>query len=393
MKVAFVCDWYLPRLGGLELHLRDLAGALARAGHDIHLVTSTRADPDRQAWRLPTASLPDPEGVTVHRLRSPVLPVYKLAFTPWTLGEMQELFRREAYDLVHSHVSVVAPTALGGAWVAHRMGVPGAVTFHSHLRGFRPVLRLLDRVAGWTGWGLGLSAVSAPVAADVEGLGTGPVTVVPNAVDPGWWRVQPDPRRDEGLRLISVMRLNFRKRGGALLSVVAEAARELEGEREVSLTLIGDGPERRALERRARRLRIEEKVSFEGYRSREAIREGFRRADAFVLPTVLEAFGLSALEARTAGLPVLARRSPGVAEFVGHRREGLLAESDAALARAVVEIARDDELRRRIARHNRETSHPFTWPRAVAATERLWAEARRDLSGTPSDPGGVRARA
>jgi hypothetical protein len=42
MRVALVCDWFLPRMGGVELHLRDLALALKRRGMDARVVTTTR---------------------------------------------------------------------------------------------------------------------------------------------------------------------------------------------------------------------------------------------------------------------------------------------------------------------------------------------------------------
>ncbi len=71
-----------------------------------------------------------------------------------------------------------------------------------------------------------------------------------------------------------------------------------------------------------------------------------RRSDLFVAPAFLESFGIAALEARCAGLPVLAMRGTGITEFVADRREGLLADGDAAMAAALVEISRDAELRR-----------------------------------------------
>ena len=81
------------------------------------------------------------------------------------------------------------------------------------------------------------------------------------------------------------------------------------------LVVIGDGPERPGVERLARRLSLDGAAEFRGFQSTAAIRDQFVKSDIFVLPTVLASFGIAALEARYAGLPVVARRQSGVSEF------------------------------------------------------------------------------
>src|SRR5258706_12940230 len=110
-KIALLADWYLPRLGGLELHLRDLAERLRRRGHEVHVITST---PGPQQW----------EGVPVHRLDVARAPRYGFACTPSVLWRLKDVLERECFDLVHAHGSIVGPTAFGGAYVAQRLGVP-----------------------------------------------------------------------------------------------------------------------------------------------------------------------------------------------------------------------------------------------------------------------------
>ncbi|HEV7657870.1 MAG TPA: glycosyltransferase [Mycobacteriales bacterium] len=71
------------------------------------------------------------------------------------------------------------------------------------------------------------------------------------------------------------------------------------------------------------------------------IRSLYEQPDLFVAPAVLESFGIAALEARCAGLPVLARTAGGIGEFGGHDRHGLLAGSDSELVRDLVRLAAD----------------------------------------------------
>jgi glycosyltransferase involved in cell wall biosynthesis len=82
----------------------------------------------------------------------------------------------------------------------------------------------------------------------------------------------------------------------------------------------------------------------------------------FVQPSVKESFGLAALEARSTGLPVLARSQTGLTEFVSDEVEGLLSDTDEQMTQSMVRIASDDTLRRAITTHNVEVPPLQTWP-------------------------------
>ena len=88
-------------------------------------------------------------------------------------------------------------------------------------------------------------------------------------------------------------------------------------------------------------------VELPGRMDRSGIRELYRRADVYIAPATLESFGIAALEARCAGLPVLARRRTGIADFIADGVEGLLAGNDRALAGAGAEVAADADAARR----------------------------------------------
>ena len=118
--------------------------------------------------------------------------------------------------------------------------------------------------------------------------------------------------------------------------------------------------------------------------SLEILQPGVQRvltgADAYVAPARLESFGLAALEARCAGVPVVAMAASGVTEFVRHDVEGLLAADDADAARLLHVLATDPERRERIRRHNVDTDPQVTWPQVLAETLRQYAAA-----GAPVD--------
>jgi glycosyltransferase involved in cell wall biosynthesis len=362
LRIALVCDWFLPRTGGLELHLRDLAQHLNAAGHTAEVITSTPGD----------AVV---EGVRVHRVDARRLRRADVICTRDGMRKVGRLIQDGGYDVIHSHVSIVSPVAYAGAAAGHRLGLATVLTFHSLPRGPRFLLGLIGRALGLRRWDAIVSAVSTSVAEAIAPVvGQHPVLRLPNGIDPTLWRVGRGAQDPNEMHLISVMRLNAKKRTAALLRVFAKLRKRVP-DRTFSLRIVGDGPERPKLERLVRRLRLQEHVFLLGYRTRDQIRELFGDADVFVMPSRAESFGLAVLEARTAGLPVVAMAETGVADFIHDGREGLLATSDSHLIEQLARLAQDTELRERIAQHNRDVLPPLGWQGIIARHVRLYREA------------------
>jgi glycosyltransferase involved in cell wall biosynthesis len=175
------------------------------------------------------------------------------------------------------------------------------------------------------------------------------------------------------LRVVTVMRLAPRKRAVPLVRILARAQAALAPV-EVRATVIGDGPTRSAAERAARTL-LPGGVTFTGRLDRAGILRAFAESDVFCLPSVREAFGLAALEARTAGLPVIARSQTGAVDFVRDGVTGLLADDDAGMAAALVRLAHDRSLLEQISAHNRAIPPEQQWPEVLDRTRAAYAAA------------------
>src|SRR5690606_1579143 len=104
VKVALLSDWYLPRLGGLELHIRDLAEGLAARGCEVHVLTPNPAEPARQAKGLPAVAVPPPAGVLVHRLDVPLHPTHGFVYTRGAFRTLDRHLREGHYDVVQAMV-------------------------------------------------------------------------------------------------------------------------------------------------------------------------------------------------------------------------------------------------------------------------------------------------
>jgi glycosyltransferase involved in cell wall biosynthesis len=363
LKIGLVCDWYHPRVGGIELHLQDLAARLTSAGHDVVVITPTPGD----------SSV---DGVRVERVSAPRAPRFDFLYTPRGVRAVGETLERERVEVAHCHVSIISPAALGGAAQAVRRRIPTVLTFHSVV----PQTGLLARAAklalGTASWPAVFSAVSDRVARDVRPIaGRRAMQLLPNGIDVAAWQCAPKPRDENIVNLVSVMRLNPKKRPRKLVDLMRALSARLPSELTVRLTIVGDGPERAAVARAIAHYRLGDRVTLAGRRTRGEIRDLLAGSDIFVLPTVRESFGIAALEARCAGVPVVAMRASGVAELIEHGREGFLARSDVELVDYVAALIAHPARRHAIAEYNRSTPPSHDWSRVIDAHLSAYREA------------------
>jgi glycosyltransferase involved in cell wall biosynthesis len=368
VRVAHLSDCYLPRLGGIETQVHGLAQRQRAAGIDAQVVTATpRARHDRTDSEVV-------DGVPVHRVTVD-LP-YELPVHPRPGREVLRVVRDAGFDIVHAHLGVVAPFAQGAMPSLVRAGVPLVVTVHSLWGPATPLLRAADLVTGWGRWPAVFTAVSDAAARPVRRVlgGRADVGVLPNGIDAAAWQVEPVPATLGEVVVVSAMRLAARKRPMALLEVLRRVRERTPPSIRLRVVIAGEGPQRGRMERYRARRGLDW-VSLPGRLAPDDLRELYRGTDLYVVPSVLESFGIAALEARAAGLPVVARAETGIAEFVDHGVDGLLATSDAGLADAVTRLVMDEALRQRIAAHNRGVPPSGTWDEVVARTVAAYERA------------------
>ena len=374
-RILHLTDVYRPQLGGIEVFVEDLASRQAAAGHEVSVLTAAPAQRDADA-----ADLDDGGAVRVLRTPGPL-------GQPVSSRRAREALLAEPYDVVHAHVSVLSPFATRLAQVSDASGLPTVSTVHSMWASRRPVVRAVRAIADWDRSRVAWTAVSGAAAAEMRAIlapGT-PVHVVPNAVDVGWWGSLGRRESDRPVTLVSVMRIAGRKRPFALLRMLEAARAQVPTDVELRALVVGDGPLARKMQAEIDRGPLAGWVSMLGRRSREEIRELYTEADVYVSPAYEESFGIAALEARAAGLPVVAMRSGGVGEFVQDGVEGLLCDDDAAMTAALARLCTDAAYRRLVVEHN--TAHPprQDWQHILAGFDGVYraaqvAQARAEVS-------------
>lgn len=353
MNVLFHCVYYPPEVGGLESHVAFLARGLAKRGHRVSVVTS-RSIPEAPARETL-------DGVEVIRTwfpgRNP------LGWSAHAAGSIPQTFSlaRDA-DIIHAQAFASVPPCTIAKWT---WGCPFVATFHtSHFLtragkdGWRTILGQLVRAPDH------VLAASLEIAKVAEGLAPGAtVEALPNGVDTDFFRRTPPALVRDERPLLVVPRRLFPKNG---VEFFVRAMPRILQHRDVRAVLIGDGPERDRLEALADDLGVTHRMEFLGKQPHAAMPGLLSSGDLAVIPSLMEATSVAALEAMACELPVAASNVGGLPEIVGPDTGALFEAGDpGALAEAVVGLLGDPDLPGKGARARRNVMEFWSNDRLV----------------------------
>lgn len=294
--------------GGVEKRIHEVSVRLADRGHDVHVY-------GMRCWDGPAVI--ERDGVTLHGV-CPGEALY--ADGRRTVAQALRFGKAVLRPLLASGADVVDcqnfpyfPCFAAKA-ASVRRGFPLVVTWHEvwgdywyDYLGRRGAFgKAVERLAaGLTDHHI---AVSPSTARALTGLGVaGPVPVVPNGIDLA--RIAAVAPAAEEWDVIFTGRLIRDKNVDLLLRALVAVREEVP---DLRALIVGDGPERPALERLARDLGLDESVTFTGFLpDHDAVIAAMKASRVFVLPSTREGFGIAALEAMACGLPVVTTDHPG----------------------------------------------------------------------------------
>jgi len=376
-RVGLFTDVYFPSKNGVSTSVYLLWRELRRQGHDAWII----------APELPGA---EPEEGVV-RVKSVPYPF----FEDYRLGLPSSKALPKRFEIVHSHV----PFTLG-LWalsLAQKWRVPHLSTFHTHYEKYAhyvPGLAFLDRHthiiprlarAFYNRVEL-VIAPTHPVKQLVQRYRIErPVRVIPTGIDTELLeaapRPEPDPWPAGRRRLLTVSRLGKEKS----LDVAVRAFARLAHDANAHWVIVGEGPEREALEALAEELGVADRVTFAGALPYPAIGGYYRAAELFLFASETETQGLVLWEAQAMGLPVVAVAAGGAIDSVQDGRTGyLVPPGDApALARAAAGLLADEARRRRFAEEARRFAAARSAPRVAEAMVAAYEEAEAIFQSEP----------
>jgi glycosyltransferase involved in cell wall biosynthesis len=188
---------------------------------------------------------------------------------------------------------------------------------------------------------------------------TGELTGVGSADNAG--SALPATADEAGPVILSVARQYRRKNTSALLRAMPAIRAAVPDAR---LRIVGGGPELPRLEEERLSLGLEGSVVLMGeVPDMATVRDEYRTADVFCLPSLQEGFGIAFLEAMASGLPIVAYRCGAVPEVVPDGEAGLLAPRDdpEALANALIRLLSEEPLRHRMGEAGRRRASRYSW--------------------------------
>lgn len=318
-------------VGGVGVHVTELAAALERKGHEVHVFTRM-AQGQQHYERI--------DGVHYHRSQFPLNPDFIEEINDMCRSFVHDVFRTEDYmgnhfDIVHAH-DWLAVNAL--IWIKQGRGRKGILTMHSteygrcgnnFYDGRSAWVRGIERAGAY--WADRVITVSNGLRNEVMWMYEVPdwkISVAYNGVNlhhfDGWidpWEV----KRGYGIgpldpTVLFCGRMVYQKGPDLLIEAIPYILRFYP---HAKFVFIGDGEMMAIVQSRAQQLGVSHATRFAGHRAGWELINMYKACDVVCVPSRNEPFGIVVLEAWSAGKPVVVSKSGGPDEYVWHEVNGL----------------------------------------------------------------------
>jgi phosphatidylinositol glycan class A protein len=305
-----VCDFFYPRLGGVEMHIWSLSQCLIRLGHKVIIITHSYGG--RKGVRYMT------NGLKVYY--TPQVPFMDQNSLPTTISMfplLRNILVREQIDIVHGHQAT--STMMHEAIIqARTMGYKVCYTDHS-LFGFADaasvhVNKLLTFTLSDIDHAICVSHTCRENLVLRASLNPEHVSTIPNAVDATKFIPDPTARKPKNtINIIIMSRLVYRKGIDLVVAVIPEILARFA---HAHFIIGGDGPMRLMLEEMIERHQLHERVELLGAVPHAQVRDVLVRGHIFLNSSLTESFCIAILEAACCGLYTVSTKVGGVPEVL-----------------------------------------------------------------------------
>jgi glycosyltransferase involved in cell wall biosynthesis len=356
MRIAFFTETFLPKTDGIVTTLCQTIHQLRELGHEVLIFS-------------PDGGVAEFDNCRVVGLKSNAFPLYpelRLALPRASIRDILEEFKPDILHVADPALLGLAGLYYGGGKHGGALDLPLVVSYHTdlpkYLRYYRlgflesqvwKILRVRHRRATIN------LCTSLLMVRQLEEHGIENVSLWPGGVNADLFR--PSHRSAEMRN-----RLTQGHADSPLLLYVGRLSAEknletlrrwLEALPNARLALVGDGPQRKALEQLFAGL----PAFFAGFLHGEELAAAYASSDIFLMPSRTETLGLVILEAMSAGLPVVSVRAGGIPEMIQHRVNGFLVDTDAEAIESIWQLLHSKEEREAIGERARGYAYNRSW--------------------------------
>lgn len=379
MKIGFFTDGYLPQKNGVATSVVEYARALESHGHEVIVIAPRYPgykDKSKNIIRLSSINFRKEIGIRI------ALYLPEKSF--------RNLLKLD-FDVIHGHGD--GPITMLGWTIAKRKNVPFILSHHTFWNKYthyfpagkliRP--RIVEKFTQV--FANSCNAVISPSQMSKNELlsygVTTPISVIQHGLDLSKF-VHPD---NQYLRkkykisqtskiLLYIGRLNKEKSVNLLL----EAFEKIYGTNpDTILVLLGDGPEKEHLLHMAKNMKLHRAIYFMSSIDYKNIPAVLHSADIFIFASKTETFGKVVIEAMAAGVPTVTFRIAPFTEIIQHKKDGLLVSPTAsALAKGVVSLLDNEELRTILGQNALKKSKNFSIDYAVQQVEKIYIKTCKE---------------
>ena len=395
MKVLMVSWEYPPVvIGGLGRHVHHLSTALAAGGHEVVVLSRRPSGTDPSTH--PSSDEISENVRVVAAAQDPHEFSFAKDMMAWTLAMGHAMVRAGLSlkdtssdhpwrpDVVHAHDWLVAHPAVA---LAEFYDVPMISTIHATEAGRHSgwvsgsLSRQVHAVESWlvreSDSLITCSASMCDEITELFGPGLAEATVIRNGIEAARWPFASRRRRSGPAELLFVGRLEYEKGVHDAIAALPRIRRAHPG---TTLTIAGEGTQQDWLVEQARKHRVLKATRFVGRLDHDELLAALHRADAAVLPSHYEPFGLAALEAAAAGTPLVTSNIGGLGEAVINGETGMSCppRDVTRLAKAVNAVLDDRAAAQRRARAARDRlTSDFDWHTVADETAQVYLAAKR----------------
>ena len=372
LSILLICDFFYPRIGGVEVHIFQLACALLRLGCRVSVLAHHHKD--RQGLRIMG------NGIKVYF--NQLISMHDDTSYPILYGcqkVMREIVIKDEIDIVHLHQGT-SVTSLECLLHARTLGLRTVYTDHS-LFGFGDLAEVnINKVLRSVFADLDQSISVSNIARDNLVLramfNPNKSNVIPNGVD--FTKFKPDPelqkkKNSKEIIIVSVSRQAYRKGTDLLIEIIPEVCKQFPN---VKFVIGGDGPKKPLLENMIETSNLQDRVTLTGALRHNKVRDIMIKGNLYLNTSLTESFCIAIVEAASTGLYTIATDVGGVGEVLPDNMVKLVnADKDSIIKGIKESIEMYENIKNNTNDFNAVLKDAYNWDKVAHKTIHVYNKA------------------